>query len=42
MTPGELLDMAVCEVLANQPAAVRVFLNGGMSCRVARSLLSKR
>jgi hybrid cluster-associated redox disulfide protein len=32
MTPSELLDRPVSEVLALQPAAGRVFLDRGMSC----------
>jgi hybrid cluster-associated redox disulfide protein len=32
MTPSELLDMPVSEVLAVLPASVRVFLDRGMSC----------
>ena len=32
MTPSELLEMPVSEVLAILPAGVRVFLDRGMSC----------
>ena len=32
MTPSDLLDMPVSEVLAMVPTAARIFLDRGMSC----------
>lgn len=32
MTPTELLDTLVADVLANDPRCIRVFLDRGMAC----------